>query len=256
MTTVGILHPGAMGAAVGATLAAHGHEVLWCSEHRSLATARRAHDARMIDVGTIAALVERAEVILSICPPHAALEVAAGVAGYEGIYVDANAISPQTARTVSARVPRYVDASIIGPPPRQPRTTRLYLSGPDATYVTPLFAKTWLEPIVVPDASALKMAYAAWTKGTAALLIALLRTARHHGVEEELRNEWARSQPDLEQRASAATRAADDKAWRWEEEMREIARTFAAASQPIGFHVAAAEIYGATGRRSAPPSSS
>jgi 3-hydroxyisobutyrate dehydrogenase-like beta-hydroxyacid dehydrogenase len=251
MNSIGILHPGAMGSAVGALLSAAGHEVLWASEGRSAASAERAERAGLLDAGTVAALLARAGVVFSICPPHAALELAESVAGFDGIYVDANAVAPQTARAVEAALApggaRLVDGGVIGPPPASAGTTRLFLSGDEAPAIARLFGDGPLEAIVVPGdvgaASALKMTYAAWTKGTAALLVAIRDAARTHGVEDALRDEWARSQPDLAERLARAVQSAADKGWRWEGEMREIAATFAAAGLPDGFHLAAAEVF-------------
>lgn len=251
MSNIGILHPGAMGSAVGAVLRAVGHEVLWASEGRSAVSAERAERAGLLDAGTVAALLDRADVAFSICPPHAALELAESAAGFDGVFVDANAVAPQTARAVKAALApggtRLVDGGIIGPPPAKAGTTRLYLSGDDAPAIAQLFGGGPLEAIVVPGdvgaASALKMTYAAWTKGTAALLVAIRDAARAHGVEDALRDEWARSQPDLAERLARAVQSAADKGWRWEGEMREIAATFAAAGLPDGFHLAAAEVF-------------
>ena len=248
MAIVGVLHPGEMGSAVGAALAAGGHRVAWASEGRSAQTVERAAAAGMDDLGDVAALLARAEVVLSICPPHAALEVAALAAGFDGVYVDANAVSPQTAREARALVGgRFVDGGIIGPPPTTPGATRLYLSGHDAAAVAALFAGGPLQAIVIDGevgaASALKMVYAAWTKGTAALLVALRAVARANGVDDALLAEWARSQPSLPDRAARAAASTAGKAWRWEAEMREIAATFDAAGQPDGFHLAAAEVF-------------
>jgi 3-hydroxyisobutyrate dehydrogenase-like beta-hydroxyacid dehydrogenase len=256
MSVVGVLHPGAMGSAVGAALRALGHEVLWASEGRSAASARRAEDAGMRDVGSIDALLANCEVVLSICPPHAALDVASRAAGFDGVYVDANAVAPQTARAIA--VPRPVDGGIIGPPPVRGGTTRLYLSGSEAGAVAALFSGGSLEAIVldgdVGAASALKMAYAAWTKGTAALLLAIRETASAHGVDDALLAEWERSQPGLADRSQRAAEAAADKGWRWVGEMREIAATFGDAGLPEGFHLAAAEVF-ATERGAARSSS-
>jgi 3-hydroxyisobutyrate dehydrogenase-like beta-hydroxyacid dehydrogenase len=242
---IGVLHPGAMGAAVAACLAAAGHEVLWASEGRSRETAARAAGLR--DAGSIAALASECELLLSICPPHAAVDVARSVAGSGGVYVDANAISPQSAREIAGIIgPGYVDGGIIGPPPVRAGTTRVYLSGARAGDVAAAFAGTPLEARVIGgavSASALKMAYAAWTKGSAALLLAIQATAAELGVEAVLREEWDLSQPDAAGRLETARAAADAKAWRWVAEMREIAATFAAAGQPDGFHRAAAELY-------------
>jgi 3-hydroxyisobutyrate dehydrogenase-like beta-hydroxyacid dehydrogenase len=233
---VGLLHPGEMGAAVGRVLQGNGHEVLWASEGRSEATRARAESFR--DVRTAAQLAAGADLILSICPPYAALEVAAAVSGLAGTYVDANAISPLRAREVAAKHPRFVDGGIVGGPPTEPGTT-LYLSGPDAQDVASLFTGSILAARVVGDASAVKMVYAAWSKGTAAMLLAIREVARHFDVE----GEWRRAAPELVEPLERAERSAEAKGWRWVGEMEEIADTFAAAGQPDGFHRAAAEVY-------------
>jgi len=224
-----------MGAAVAATL----HEpAIWVPEGRSAATAERARDLVADDPLS-------ADVILSICPPHAAREVARSVQTFTGIYVDANAVSPATSREIRALVPGadFVDGGIIGPPPTIEGSTRLYLSGDRASDVAALFADTILDARVVSDASALKMAYAAWTKGSAALIIAAHRLAETLGVDAELDEEWRSA--DLTARHAAALRAAEEKGWRWVGEMEEIARTFADAGLPEGFHRAAAEVFAA-----------
>ncbi len=238
---VGVLHPGDMGAALGDALRARGHDVLWASDGRSAESRRRAGGFR--DVGTVEELAGESEVVLSVCPPHAALDVAAGARGFGGVYVDANAIAPATARDVAALHPRYVDGGIVGPPPRRPGTTRLYLSGEEAPLVAGLFAGSVVATRIVSDASALKMAYAAWSKGTAALLLAIRDVARANGVWEDLQAEWRDSAPDLPGRLDAAERSAAAKGWRWVGEMEEIADTFAASGAPDGFHRAAAEVY-------------
>ena len=115
---IGLLHPGEMGAAVGAALRASGHTVLWTSTGRSAATAERAEEAGLEGVGTIEELGRRSDVILSLCPPHAAVDVARSLTRFAGIYVDANAVSPATARRITELVGRYVAGGIIGSPPR------------------------------------------------------------------------------------------------------------------------------------------
>ena len=272
---VGLLHPGEMGAAVGRCLTGQGHTVLWASEGRGPATAARA--AGFDDVGTVAAVAARADVILSVCPPHAALDVAARAAdGFRGLYVDANAISPATAREVASIVGTggFVDGGIIGLPPVSAGETRLYLSGPRAAEVAALFAGSPLGAHVIPAephagsaephagsaepgaasapapagaASALKMAYAAWTKGTSAMLLAIRALARAEGVEDALLAEWAMSQPALAARSEGAATSAAAKGWRWIAEMEEIAASMTADGLPGGFHQAAAEIYRRSG---------
>ena len=245
--TIGVLHPGEMGAAVGAALREAGHAVIWASSGRSEATARRAEQAVLRDVGMLEELGRRSDVIVSVCPPHAAVEVAQGFDRFPGIYVDANAVAPATVGGIANVVGRCVDGGIVGPPPRRRGTTRLYLSGADARPVADLFADTIVDARVVSEdigaASALKMTYAAWTKGTSALLLAVRAVARAEGVEDALLEEWAMSLPELPERSIAAARAALGKGWRWVGEMEEIAETFAAAGVPDGFYRAAAEIY-------------
>jgi 3-hydroxyisobutyrate dehydrogenase-like beta-hydroxyacid dehydrogenase len=255
MTTIGVLHPGAMGTAVGAALVSAGHEVIWASQDRSPQTRLRAREAGLRDVLSVEALIAESETVLSICPPDAAVQVALSAAGLGGTFVDANAISPDTSRRVGEIIgDAYVDAGIVGPPPVRDGTTRLYLSGSDAAAVAEHFLDTPMEPRVINGAgptaaSALKMAYAAWTKGSAALLLAIEQTASADGVAELLQAEWDLSRPELRDRLAAARRDADAKGWRWEGEMRQIATTFVAAGQPGGFHEAAARVFSQASRR-------
>jgi 3-hydroxyisobutyrate dehydrogenase-like beta-hydroxyacid dehydrogenase len=258
---IGVIHPGEMGAAIGALLARRGHEVLWASDGRSGETVGRARGAGLSDAGSVETVAGRAEVILSVCPPHVALDVArtVGSAGFGGLYLDANAVSPETAQAVGAAVQpggaTYVDGGIIGPPPGVAGSTRLYLSGAAASRVAEIFEGTELGPVVLAGelgvASALKMTYASWTKGSAALLLATLAAARAEGVEEALRGEWELSQPGLLGRAELAAESAAKKGWRWVGEMEEIAATLAASDLPDGFHQAAAEVFSRSGRNPA-----
>jgi Domain of unknown function (DUF1932)/NAD binding domain of 6-phosphogluconate dehydrogenase len=234
---VGLLHPGEMGAAIGAALESAGHEVLWASEGRSDET--RARAGSFTDAGTIADVLARSEVVFSVVPPHAAVELAESLPAFDCIYVDANAVSPATAARVSSLVRRFVDCGIVGGPP----APRLYLSGAEAEAVGALFAGSPIETLVVSNASALKCAYAAWTKGTAALLLAVRDFSHAEGVWEPLAEEWERSQPQLQARLAAAERSAEAKGWRWIGEMEEIAAAFAADGLPPGFHEAAATMY-------------
>jgi hypothetical protein len=192
-------------------------------------------------------VVARSDVILSVCPPHAALDVARSAARFTGIFVDANAVAPGTAHAIADTVARVVDGGIVGPPPREAGTTRLYLSGPEAETVAALFEGAPLDARVVSGeigaASAVKMAYAAWTKGTAALLLAVRSLARLEGVEGTLLDEWELSLPELPDRSVRAAQSVAAKGWRWVGEMEEIAATFAADGLPDGFHLAAADVF-------------
>ena len=252
-TSVGIVHPGDMGSAIGACLARNGHRVIWASAGRSVATARRADAAGLTDVGTVDRMVAASDVVISVCPPHAARAVGRELRGFRGIFVEANAVSPRAVREIAADVTgdgaSIVDGGIVGPPPHMssPGATRLYLAGSEAPIVARLFDSTPVDARVVAGdlgaASAMKMAYAAWTKGTAALLLAIRAMARAGDIETELVQEWYESQPDLPGRALRAGRSAATKGWRWVGEMEEIAVTFADAGLPDGFHRAAAEVY-------------
>jgi 3-hydroxyisobutyrate dehydrogenase-like beta-hydroxyacid dehydrogenase len=252
--TVGLLYPGEMGSALGECLRAGGARVVWPSAGRSEASRRRARAAGVEDLGTLAAVTAASDVVRSVCPPGSATHVARMVAAdrFRGLYVDANAVAPETARRVGDLVraggAELVDGGIIGPPPREAGATRLYLAGPRAGEVAGLFKGTALEAVVMPGevgtASALKVAYAAWTKGSSALLIAVRALAIHEGVDGALRAEWERSQPGLGARSESAVGANARKAWRFVGEMEEIAATFTAAGLPAGFHEACAAIYG------------
>jgi 3-hydroxyisobutyrate dehydrogenase-like beta-hydroxyacid dehydrogenase len=247
MPRVAVLHPGEMGAAVGAALLEVGADVVWRPEGRSDETRRRAEEAGLTPVDD----VRDCDMVVSVCPPAHAVHVAETVSGFSGVYVDANAVSPRTAETVAAVIEAggaaYVDGGIIGPPPWEPGTTRLYLSGEGASQVARLFAEARVEPVVVEGgrfaASAVKMTYAAWTKVSAALLLSAHETATRLEVEDVLEAEWAISQPQLADRLASARRSAAAKGWRWEAEMQEIAQTFAAVEQPGAFGEAAAKIF-------------
>ena len=175
----------------------------------------------------------------SVVPPHAAVTLAESLPPFDGIYVDANAVSPATAVRVSSVVERFVDGGIVGGPP----APRVYLSGDDAARVAALFEGSAIETELVSNASAVKCAYAAWTKGSGALLLAIREFAKAEGIWEPLAEEWARSQPQLADRLAAAERSAAAKGWRWIGEMEEIAAAFAADGLPPGFHEAAATMY-------------
>ena len=136
--TIGLLHPGEMGSAVGAAVKVTGARVVWASEDRSLATRSRAARSGLEDVGTFDTLVAGSDFILSICPPDAAIDVARAVARrFRGIYIDANAISPASARSIAALIEaaggNFVDGGIVGPAPAKHGTTRLYLAGQNAS---------------------------------------------------------------------------------------------------------------------------
>ena len=273
---VGVLHPGAMGAAVGSALRPRAGAVVWAAAGRSQATSKRAELADLIGVPDVAALARRSDVVISVCPPHAARavadEVAAALDGPHGanaafgasdapaaafapsggarrpIYVDANAVSPATVRAIADRLgaDRVVDAAIIGPPAWERGHTVLWLSGAAARDVAALFAGSPFDARVLgPElgtASALKACFALQSKALPAIWLELAAAARGYGVEEELRGELERHGVDLAAALRSAAGGAE-KAWRWAGEMDEAADAVAAAGLPDGFSRAAAEIY-------------
>jgi 3-hydroxyisobutyrate dehydrogenase-like beta-hydroxyacid dehydrogenase len=253
MTNLGILHPGQMGISVAASAKHSGCTVYWVGAGRSAQSHERATQQGLRDAGTLAELCHISEIIVSVCPPHAAEEVAAEVMeqGFQGIFVDANAISPQRAQNIAALVTSggatFVDGGIIGGPAWKAGTTWLYLSGPATAQVADAFAAGPLGIEVMGDeigkASALKMCYAAFTKGSTALLVAVFGAAEALGVREALMAEWGRDGAKAGQENERRVREVTAKAWRFTGEMEEIAATFAAAGMPSGFHEAAADIY-------------
>lgn len=224
---VTVLHPGAMGAAVGRQAVAGGAAVRWVSAGRSAATRKRAAAAGFIECADLDAALDGADIVMSICPPAGAEDLARSLSGYTGIFVEANAITPARTARIAAMLPdaRVVDGGIIGEPPHRAGTTRLYLSG-ESHGVPELFAGTALEVVTLPGgigrASALKLAYASYQKASRVLAAVAHALAREHRVDEFLMHEAellaSRPLADVGQFPEVAA-----KAWRWAPEMREVA---------------------------------
>lgn len=250
---IGFLHPGAMGISLAASAQNTGHTACWASEGRSQQTHERAAKYGLVDTRTLEGLCDICSVIVSVCPPHAAEEVAAQVlqCSFDGLYLDANAISPQRTVRIDQSMREagvaFVDGGIIGGPAWEPERTWLYLSGQEAGRAAACFSAGPLETSVIGEsigkAAALKMCYAAYTKGTTALLCAILTTAEELGVREELETEWSRNGSDFAEQARERARRVTAKAWRFVGEMEDIAKTFRGAGAPGDFHAAAADIY-------------
>lgn len=251
--TIGLIGAGAMGAEIGRSLVASGRRVISVLDGRSEESRRRANAAGIEPADDLVGLVGASDVVISVVPPRAASSVAhevAVAARAAPVFVDANAISPERARAIAATIDaagmRYVDGGIIGGPPTPQRPTAVYLSGPGGEAIvemleTPEIRVTWLGPAPAA-ASALKMAYAAWTKGTNALVMAIRAMARAEGVEDALVGEWQRSQPSALEWSNRVPATAG-KAWRWVAEMEEIAASLDAAGVPPGAFQAAAQLY-------------
>lgn len=251
MTAIGLVSPGAMGAAVGAAAASNRHEILWAGQGRSAATHQRAVRAGFTDCGDLDSLVDRSAIIVSICPPHDALNVAKEVARrkFGGLFVEGNAIAPRTARQIQeilvAAGAKTVDGGLVGGPPGvSGADTCFYLSGLRAPEVADLFTGSLLGAEVISDsvgaASAMKMCFAAYTKGSTALVTAILGVASCEGVRATLEKQWGEQ---FTRRAHERAIGSSAKAWRFAGEMRETAATFEAAGFPGGFHRGAAEIF-------------
>ncbi|MGY4986528.1 DUF1932 domain-containing protein [Streptomyces nigrescens] len=195
--TVGLLHPGNMGAAFGAQLRRRNVRVLWCMDGRSSRSRARAEDAGLEGIQNLAQLVARADVLLSLCPPAAAVDVAQQVAacGFDGgLYIEANAITPHRVREVSGLLPDAVviDGAVVGSPPVGGKQPTLYLSGaPDGcSQVASLFAASDVKPHVlgaeVGTASALKLSYSSYQKVSRTLAALAYGVADANGVADEL----------------------------------------------------------------------
>jgi 3-hydroxyisobutyrate dehydrogenase-like beta-hydroxyacid dehydrogenase len=244
---VAILHPGQMGAALAVQGRRTGARVLWCPAGRSPATARRAASAGLTAVPDLGELLAAADIVLSVCPPEFAADVAAQVADhrYRGIFVEANAISPERsvriAETVAAAGARAVDGAIIGPPPGDGSAARIYLSGADdgtddaVERAAAVFRGTDAEPVVVAGglgaASALKMSFAAFNKASLVLAAVSHALAARHQVTDHLIAEAERLTRSPLARPGALPGLAA-RAWRWAPEMREIADTLDDAGLP------------------------
>ncbi|ANW21903.1 phosphogluconate dehydrogenase [Streptomyces clavuligerus] len=241
---------------MGAPLAGHavalGHRVLWVSAGRSARSRHRAERAGLVACDSLGRALEEGGTVLSVCPPHAAEEVAAQVAaaGWTGIYVEANAISPQRTLRIARSLPgcAVVDGAIIGPPPSGGRSARLYLAGATSPVarVGALFAGTGVVVRAAGEelgaASALKMAFAGYQKSARALAGVAHALAAHHGVGrlllEEAHTTTSAILSDPGYLPSVAARA-----WRWGPEMGEIADTLRAAGLPPEAAEATGRIY-------------
>jgi 3-hydroxyisobutyrate dehydrogenase-like beta-hydroxyacid dehydrogenase len=247
--TIAILSPGDMGHAVGRTLREAGLDVVTCLAGRSVQTRGLAEKAGLRDLADLESVVREAGLVLSILPPEAATANARAVAeamrgtGASPIFADCNAVSPDTAKAIAeviegAGAP-FIDAGIIGAAPGRGVATRFYVSGPDTSAMEWIAGAEILVNPLGPEigrASAIKMCYAALTKGTFTLQTAVLIVAEALGLGEELTEEFRFSQqPALERMQAMVPRIPADSA-RWIGEMQEIQKTFASAGVTPAFH--------------------
>ncbi|MGW1596992.1 DUF1932 domain-containing protein [Streptomyces sp. NPDC002343] len=239
---VGILHPGSMGAAVAACAATNAARVLWCETGRSTASVERASQFGLTPVVTLAELLDRSDIVISLCPPAAAEDLGRDVAEHRfgGVYVEANAINPERARRIAALFgpdATVVDGGVVGSPPVGGKTPTLYLSGPvDATdRLEVLFAGTAVRTAVlgteIGKASALKLAYASFQKTSRVLVALAVGMAREHGVDQELIEVASRRTDSYLSEPQYVAKTAS-RAWRWGPELEEAADALADAGLP------------------------
>ncbi len=250
---IGFLHPGDMGVFLAHSVQNSGYEALWFSEQRSQSTRQRAEQQAMVEVSSLVELCEQSSVIISICPPHAASDVAHQVLQhpFSGIFVEANAISPELSKKLSAAFAKkgvsYVDAAVFGGTNLTSKNTQIFLSGPKADHIASCFSSGPVIPKVISDeigkASAIKMCRSMYNKGTKAMLYAITSAAEHYGVRDDLARLWDHENTDFSKQTYHSMQQASKKAWRFSGEMDEISSTFHSAGLPDGFSQASSEVY-------------
>ena len=208
--SVGVLSPGEMGAAVATVLRTHGLRVVTCLAGRSQRTCQRAEAARLEVVPTLAQLVHTVDAVLSIVPTMNATAVGEGIAqaiaqlGKPLCFIEANAISPMTSTTIEQTIIKaggsYIDGCIIGGAASMDSSGMFYLSGPDAAAAAAALRAGGLQAEVLGErpgqASAFKMGYAGFTKGTTALLLELTLIAQAWGCLDAILAKYASSHPE------------------------------------------------------------
>lgn len=252
-TQLGLLHPGEMGISLAAAALQNLPQVFWCSAGRGAATRARAERHGLTEIATLSEFCATCEVIIGVCPPHAAeAQVATLIAhDFKGTYVEANAIAPGKVREIAAQLEpagiHCIDGGIIGLPAWKAGTTWLYLSGTGLGEIEQCFSKSLLQVSLlgsaIGQASALKMCFAAWNKGSIALLAAILGAAEHHGVRAALEQQWDAFNPGFTNQTHTRITSVARKAWRFSGEMEEIAATLQQGGMPPDFFLGAADMY-------------
>ena len=237
--SVAILSPGDMGHAIGQLLRENELKVFTCLAGRSDRTRELSEKAGIIDMPNLNVLVEQSDVVMSItvseAVPGLCHEIADAVkaTGTDLLFAECNAIAPSLSaemqKVLNEGGARYVDASIIGGPPRNGNSPRLYVSGDNATEFEQL--KDFGLDVrnlgtQLGRASGIKMCYAAMTKGTTALHTELLIAAEKMGLREELMAEFAGGQQAVITRMEGWIPTMPAKSRRWVSEMEEIEATF------------------------------
>jgi 3-hydroxyisobutyrate dehydrogenase-like beta-hydroxyacid dehydrogenase len=256
LRAVGLLSPGDMGHVVGERLISHGMPVLTCLKGRSKRTRGLAAKAGIGDVPTYGDLVRETDMILSILVPGEAVKAAGRVAealqetGEATVYVDCNAVAPATGREIDGIIrgagSSYVDASIIGAPPRREGTTKFYASGPDVeAFMTLGDYGLEIRPLgpEVGQGKGIKMVYGALTKGLTAISTQLLMAAWEMGLYDALEALHEETQGVQLQRMRRAVPSMPNRSRRWVSEMEEVAKTYGALGITSKMYEGAAEFY-------------
>ena len=254
--TIGVMSPGDMGHSVASALNEIGCEVVTVLSGRSELSQIRAKRSNMMDLGSLQEMVSVSDFIFSIMPPEKAENFAKEVAGAINtsdktpVFVDCNAISPDTtlsiASVIKAAGADFLNVGIIGPPPGRGSTTKFYASGEDANSLQ-FINQNDIRLVLVGDelinASAIKMCYAALTKGTMTLHASVLIAAELLGISEAVQNEIEESQPfhwgAMKKNISMLACDAD----RWAGEMDQISDTFGSAGLTPYLHKGAADVF-------------
>ena len=256
VNTVAIMSPGDMGHAVGQVLSESGIDVITCTDGRSQRTKNLAEMAGLRQVATLEDMVIQADLVLSIMVPSKAMSFVREISPHfessktPTYFADCNAVSPQSALAMAEVINqaggKFIDGGIIGTAPTKGDTPRFYVSGPDASLVMELDGRGIIVKAIgnkVGQASGIKMCYAALTKGTTTLHVALLTAASRMGLTDDLRKEFEFSQKSHLAAMEKGISRLPANAHRWIGEMEEIAATFENLGVTPNFHKGAAEIY-------------
>ena len=256
VNTVAIMSPGDMGHAVGQVLSESGIDVITCTDGRSQRTKNLAEVAGLRQVATLEDMVIQADLVLSIMVPSKAMSFVREISPHfessktPTYFADCNAVSPQSALAMAEVINqaggKFIDGGIIGTAPTKGDTPRFYVSGPDASVVMELDGRGIIVKAIgnkVGQASGIKMCYAALTKGTNTLHVALLTAASRMGLTDDLRKEFEFSQKSHLAAMEKGISRLPANAHRWIGEMEEIAATFENLGVTPNFHKGAAEIY-------------
>ena len=238
MKTIGILYPGDMGHSVARVLLEDGFSVVTTLVGRSERTRRLCASTATTILDSMAAVVEQADIVLSIIPPTVVKTVAADFAAavrdttHAPLFVDANAISPMTARQVGEIITPtgapYLDACLIGPARDVRNRCTFYVSGPQAHTFQDTLSKSLHMHILgdrIGQASAFKMVFSGLNKGLVALLWELTVAAQEFGCLDELLHRYAALLPGVMQALEWLVPTYPVHAARRADEMGELAAT-------------------------------